>query len=372
MLKTQELTNISKNNPIFGESNLSYKKNPNKRNSYQSPKMGSIKPRVNIINSQYKNKVNDLNNKPPSLLDIKLKTYSRGPVFNKQYGKPGKTISQLFKIKSDANHTNTEGNNHNNNDKDQTLQNFNAQTKRGMLKTAVVKTRSTSLFNQPDFQRELHYNGPTPKSKEFVSIALREQERLLYVQCEQPKLNLKEIALQFRKSDVFCQQPNNPSENSPKRTCSASQNIKTDYSDSDIFCIKNNKTSLAKSSEKLVIDPPKYSTGTLSGSNWYPKTAKSTLLNYESSDLNILNLGVRGFLKSKEQMLAIDPTLSANKKKSVNEYVDLFRHFAPNPNVKYLNAYNKNKEEFKLNSNLCSNLLICISYIKVSPSLLTK
>jgi len=263
----------------------------------------------------------------------------------------------MFKIKRDARITNTEGNTEGNNDKDQTLQTlqeFNAQTKRGMLKTAVVKTRSTSLFNQPDFQRELHDHGPTPKSKEFVSLALREQERLLYVQCDQPKLNIKEVAIQFRKSDVFCQKPHNPSENPPTRTCSATRNIKTDYSDSDIFCIKNNKTSLAKSSEKLVIDPPKYNTGTLSGSNWYPKTAKSTLLNYESSDLNILNSGVRGFSKSKEQILAIDPILSANKKKSVNEYVDLFRAFAPNPNVKYLNAYNQNKEEFKFHSNLCS------------------
>jgi len=53
MLKSQELTNISRNNPIFGESNLSYKKNPHKRTSYQSPKMGSLKARVNFIYSQY-------------------------------------------------------------------------------------------------------------------------------------------------------------------------------------------------------------------------------------------------------------------------------------------------------------------------------
>jgi len=390
MYKTHNSFNISKNNPTMNDSmQQSLAKNLSNRNLNQSPKM--LSPKINNLNQDNKhpnsnpNTITNINNitnnnnnnknnkntkaetfnsqsKQLSLLDVKMKTYKQKTCFNKQFGRPQLTVSQVF-----TNLNKNKNKLQSNSEKEETIESLNkmvqSQNNWRDIKTADPNLNPRmSLFNHPAFQREHHNHGPTPRSNDFINIALAETNRQLYMSCAEPKVNPKEMALKYRESDVFHQKEVRVKQ--PKRIFSAVEptssnklDIKIDYYDSDIFCLKNNKTSLSKSTEKQIalVSPKKYHRTTMSGSEWYPKTAKSTLVNYESSNLNICNMGVKGFSKTREMIETEDPTSCANKKKSLNEYVDLIRPFAPNPNIQYLKALNNNKDEFKVHNDVCAN-----------------
>ena len=405
MFKASDSFNISKKSmcesQYSNQQNILAKNLTNftqKRNGSQSPKIlsGKTTSNTNMLNTKLNvnhneetklkekksNKILPLTvntysiDKPECLLDVKLKSYSRGPTFNKQYGKPNKTISDIFKLISNkkTNIVSKEGcNNEEQEEKElesiSDLLKSQKEIQRG-IKTAHPGKSRISLFNHPTFQRELHNNGPTPKTKDFIALALSEQCRLLYSQVAEPRVHTKDVALQYTKSDVFCEKEKiyNPSEK-PKRVNSA---VQIDYTDSDIFCIKNNKTSLSKAGEKPIASGARYNSATMSGSEWYPKTTKSTLMNHESTNLNILNMGVKGFSRTKTDIFEKEAGFCSNKGKSIAEYVDLFRNFSPNPNKKYLKAFENNKDEFKQTNNVCSqfgNLHQCYKGVSEPPFL---
>ncbi len=349
MFQSPDVLNTSKQ-----KSQLSFNKTGSIRNFNQSPKMVSLKanssqkdlfPRKNSqdgsgnINAG-STKDSIKSSKVPSLLDVKLNSYSKGPKFKHQFGKPAKTVSQVFgaKLKQKT--------------QEEDEKEFNATAPRD-IKTANTSS-NFSLFNRPSFQRELHKTGPTFHSKEFIEKTLNEQHRLLYTSVAEKTPKTKELKLIYNKSDVFNMQASNPSE-LPKTIKRNNSTVEQkDYNDSDIFCTKNNKMSLSKSSEKSSAVVPKYGITTKSESEWYPKTSKASLVNHESSNLNILNLGVKGIGVTKEDIIK-DGEYCANKKKSIAEYTDLFRNFSPNPNHKYLKCLKGNKNEFKQTSNVCAN-----------------
>jgi len=342
-------------------SNLNYYNNNQlnqNRNQNQSPQLQEIRLKKLKLLSNPSNYYNNNNNNKsgeaylPSIIDINPKEYSRGPQFEKMYKKEIKTVSDIFnelKSKQQSEEISPNYFNENNND------NLEAKTN--------TKYSKISLFKQPAFLRQLHQTGPKFLSQEIVSKALSEHRQQLYSSVDNcvdnpeyiQKANSKELALRYNTSDVFNLKSYNPSEK-PKqpKLKRLNSDIKIDFHDSDIFLLKNNKTSLSKSSERLNPIIPKYGMTTKSDSEFATKNYKGSLFNHESTELNILNLAVKGNSQTKQKILE-ENIGSTHKKKSIAEIADITRTFSPNPNIKYLQALNNNSKEFRQTSNVCGN-----------------
>ena len=100
--------------------------------------------------------------------------------------------------------------------------------------------------------------------------------------------------------------------------------------DSDIFCLKNNLTSLNKVDEKYIVKKnlkgKEFSSTSGSQSEWCPKNNKISLINYGSTDYNIINSKIKRTLEWKDCIISLanlDKTNMAHNQKAISETCDL-------------------------------------------------
>ena len=180
-----------------------------------------------------------------------------------------------------------------------------------------------------------------------------------------PYVSVKEIKKKQQESDIFfTRKTRNIMENFDKVRESHNKSKGIDYQDSDIFMMKNNPLALQKNAEKYLDAAKKsqvYSSSSRSNSEWQPKNAYASLLNHSSTNYNLLNPEAKNTSRTKGQIL-IESQAGNNfnpifKQKSLCEFIDLTRVGVPNPNKEFLSAFNKSKNGFGRESNLCSAYL---------------
>lgn len=131
-----------------------------------------------------------------------------------------------------------------------------------------------------------------------------------------------------------------------------------DPRESDIFFLKNNKTTQQKSGEVYLYKPQKlesYTTSKESKSEWAAKTSLPSLLNHTSSNWHPLNASNKNISYTKEQILTENNKEGINpiyRQKSISEFIDLTRVGAPNPNRTYLESFNKTHGCFRKRTDL--------------------
>ena len=164
------------------------------------------------------------------------------------------------------------------------------------------------------------------------------------------------IKKNMSESDIFHQKKN-------KDYDKLINNHKRDFQNSDIFNIKNNIENINKSGEKSFFkkydNNLKYTTSRESKSEWKPKSLKPNLLNYSSINYNILNPNTHNVSKTKEEIKKECEKINnienyTHKQKSLCEFIDLSRVFAPNCNNDFIDILKKNPKACYKKNNICS------------------
>lgn len=171
-----------------------------------------------------------------------------------------------------------------------------------------------------------------------------------------PNISIKEIRDKSRQSDIFFTQPKE--DNFYEKV-----HCYTDFQNSDIFLLKNDKFSQSKSGERnMIVKDTRLETYTVSkksNSEWHAKNSMPTLLNHNSTDWNLTNPDIRNIGKTKTEITKecrerdekFNPIY---RQKSLCEFIDLTRNGAPNPNRSYLNCLNKTMTCFNRRSDVCA------------------
>jgi len=303
-----------------------------------------------------------------SVIDVKNNVMSNGPQLKKQYVNKEKSITERYNIRR------------------QILEHERLDSQeKANAKNENIEKSDKDYLKDPSFLRQIHKVGPNYLSPKFVNMILKDHKVKLFSNLKVP--NRTEMKQKMNMSDIFNikgmksleierknsnENPNNV--NKPDNNFNSSQtgdffkNPELDkrkyVHESDIFFVKNNKVSLAKSydapsnanlNNKTMINFKRtFGANTESESSWYPRDTKATLMNHPSIRFNILNPAIKGIGKTKEEIYAIDKDSCCNKKKSIAEYVDLFRNFCPNKNEKFRSSFDKNNKEFFSRADVCT------------------
>ena len=144
-------------------------------------------------------------------------------------------------------------------------------------------------------------------------------------------------------TDIFFQKTRKKTEDDFSKKVSNYPN----FQNSDIFNIKNDKTSINKSGEKYLFNKNKitFNSNFESKSEWDLKNIKQTLLNHSSKNYNILNPSTKSL--SKEEISEKVNNNDFHKQKVFSEYNDLTRIYAPNINKEYVKTFNESNDIFK-------------------------
>jgi hypothetical protein len=137
--------------------------------------------------------------------------------------------------------------------------------------------------------------------------------------------------------------------------------------ESDIFCVKNDINSLNKIGEKYLFNNNKnnqnsnrrefYST-TTSNSDWYPKNTIISLINYGTTDYDIINSKVKRTFEGNnciKDFAKVNENNLARKQKTISEICDLNKIAMPNFQKNYSEAIKNNTKIFNKTVNLCSS-----------------
>ncbi len=151
--------------------------------------------------------------------------------------------------------------------------------------------------------------------------------------------------------------------------------------ESDIFCLKNDYNSLKKIGEKyLIVDKynnnnqnpsnntysnniylksKEYSSTTNSNSNWSPKNNVLSLINYGSTEYDIISSNKKRVFEGKNYYIKSYENLNENKlaykQKSISEICDLNKIAMPNFQKNYSDALKNNPKIFNKTVNLCNS-----------------
>jgi len=272
----------------------------------------------------------------PSSMDVNFKSYGNGTNFERQYSKKSKSISEVLGIHVVPKSTT----------------NIRQITTEGTDGINSAANKKSNFFSNPEFLRGMHTLGPSFISPEITKMAYDEKNRLLYGKSHLIKIK----PISGNKTDII-NINNTGSENcnAPKHF---KENRKENKMESDIFNLKVNKMTINKDSERKFPLPVKeFNVCSESGSGWYARKTTNTLFNHPSVTFNILSPGKKMNTNSlsKEDVMTLDPERFAHKKKSIAEYVDVFRNFNPNPNHTFRKSYEAKPKGFFQNSNICAN-----------------
>ena len=416
-LKNVNVSNIVANNPNRSNISTAFTKRTNK----QSPKDRSNistaftkrtknqSPKVISSNIKYEHDTStrDEQNKPYlfSLLDIDIKTLSKGTSLPKQYLRPtshalfkstGNPLSshqyyeRINKLNKDAKNdiedfqigevNNIETDKNENVEENENVHESLQENKNKSLEDKkLVISKTAKYINVDNETRDCFYQSPSqqqqfkknssyadirqrptshyvPTVKEFQTIVKNSHnpKNLL-----KQKLHLHEVKLKSNESDIFFIKPVAKPTAAIEllQTDRLSKPTKKDFNDSDIFCIKNNYMSMLKLGEiSLKKQSKKKFCGTTeSDSAWGPNITHKNLFNHQSTPYHLLNPGIKNICPTRQE-IEKETSNATYKAKGLFEYSDLTRVSAPNPNKKFkevLQVWGPNV--FHKNTNLCGN-----------------
>ena len=187
-----------------------------------------------------------------------------------------------------------------------------------------------------------------------------------------PFFSYQQIRKKMYETDIFFSKENKSEKNISRR-------IKSSYifSESDIFCKKNDKVNLSKSGEKYLFKPTilkKYTSSNESNSRWQPGINYPNLINHPSTNFNILSPNVRNNQYNQTKQAIFEECKSINKNKSddayqkkllffnpthkqkgIGEFIDLTKNGSSNPGKEFINRYKENPTCCQRSSEVCAN-----------------
>ena len=231
------------------------------------------------------------------------------------------------------------------------------------LRNLIPATKRNDIWMPKNFQKyDLQVKNP-----QLITKKLMQEEKLRRV----TSFSYNEIRKKMKDSDVFFTKEQNVVKNVNRR-------IKSSYifSESDIFCRKNDKINLSKSGETYLFKTNlgnKYTASNESNSRWKPGSNYPNLNNCPSSDYNILSPGVKNneFNKTKQIILEECKNINRNnndngyqkkllffspvhKQKGMGEFIDITRNGSENPGRDFISKYKENPLCFQRNSEVCA------------------
>jgi len=186
-----------------------------------------------------------------------------------------------------------------------------------------------------------------------------------------PSFSYNEIRKKMNDTDVFFSKEQKITRNVNKR-------VKSSYifSESDIFCRKNDKVNLSKSGEIYLFKTnigKKYTTSNESNSRWQPGSNYPNLINHPSTNFNILSPDVKNCQYNRTKQTIFEECKNFNKikiddgyqkkdlffnpthkQKGIGEFIDITKNGAGNPGRDFINKYNENPLCFQRNSEVCA------------------
>ena len=182
-------------------------------------------------------------------------------------------------------------------------------------------------------------------------------------------LNSKEISKKMNETDIFFVKNQIISKNILNKK-NDSSNL---YTDSDIFCMKNDIVNLSKCGETYLFksnSSRKYTTANESNSKWKPKSNMPNFMNYPSTDFNILCPNKINYIKTKPSIIEEcknkvknndDPAVKKNiyfnpthKQKGLGEFIDITQNGSGNPGREFIKIFKENPFCCQKNSDVCA------------------
>ena len=180
-----------------------------------------------------------------------------------------------------------------------------------------------------------------------------------------------EIKKKMNDTDIFFTKNGN-------KTRSVNRRIKSSYifSESDIFCRKNDRVNLSKSGETYLFKTyygKKYTSSNESNSRWQPGVNYPNFMNYPSTNFNILSPNAKNSQYNKTKQIILEECKNYNKdkkddgfqkklsffnpthkQKGVGEFIDITKNGSGNPSRDFVNKYKENPLCFQRYSEVCA------------------
>ena len=184
-----------------------------------------------------------------------------------------------------------------------------------------------------------------------------------------PSYTHKEICQKMNNTDIFFVKDKKNNNNN---------RIKSSYifSESDVFCKKNDKINLSKSGETYLFKHnslKKYTPLNESNSRWKPGVNYPNLINHPSTDYSILSPNMKNnqYIRTKQTIFEESKNINKNKisdalqkkilffnpthkQKGLAEFIDITKNGSGNPGKDYVNKFKENPLCFQRNSEVCA------------------
>ncbi len=293
-----------------------------------------------------------------------------------------KSISQPKQVSNKDNFLNFEKQNNKNLIKND----INSKTSINILNNSIndenkINNNNLNSIKKTRNENKLQYIYPTnkrndrwmPKNYQNYELLVK-NPNLLYHKLKEdsikrkiPFFNSKEISQKMNDTDVFFVK----NKTIMKNILTQKKYTSSIYTDSDIYCNKNDISNLSKCGETYLFksNPKnKYTTVNESNSKWEPSPNLPNLINYPSIEYNILCPDKKNYNKTKKNIIEECKNKAKNntnnddknnniyfnpthKQKGLGEFIELIRVSAPNINVDYNKAITNDPNIFKKKNN---------------------
>jgi len=277
--------------------------------------------------------------------------------------------------------------------------NFEKQSNKNLIKNDINSKTSINILNnsindenkinnnnlnsikKTKNENKLQYIYPTnkrndrwmPKNYQNYELLVK-NPNLLYHKLKEdsikrkiPFFNSKEISQKMNDTDVFFVKNKIIQNNS---LIGNKKNNSTIYTSSDIFGLKNDKVSLSKCGETYLFKEnlkAKYTSVNESNSKWQANSNLPNLVNYHSTEFNILCPDKKNNYKTKQNIVEECKIINKNnsssiknmffnpthKQKGLAEFIDITQNGSGNPGREFVKSYKNNPLCFQKNSDVC-------------------
>ena len=260
------------------------------------------------------------------------------------------------------NNKNNEISNHNNNENNKKVgfkRPFSQRNKKSQR--FIPATKRNDIWMPKDYKKyDLQVKNPR-----IISTALSFDISLKRI----PSYSYQEIRKKMNNTDIFFTK--DKSNNNNKR-------IKSSYifSESDVFCVKNDKVNLSKCGETYLFKHnslKKYTPINESNSGWKPGVNYPNLINHPSTNYSILSPSMKNdqYIRTKQSIFEESKNINKNKindayqkkisffnpthkQKGLGEFIDITKNGSGNPGKDYVNKIKENPLCFQKNSEVCA------------------
>lgn len=252
--------------------------------------------------------------------------------------------------------------NHNNNENNKKVgfkRPFSQRNKKSQR--FIPATKRNDIWMPKDYKKyDLQVKNPR-----IISTALSFDISLKRI----PSYSYQEIRKKMNNTDIFFTKDKNNNNN---------KRIKSSYifSESDVFCVKNDKVNLSKCGETYLFKHnslKKYTPINESNSRWKPGVNYPNLINHPSTDYSILSPSMKNdqCIRTKQSIFEESKNINKNKindayqkkisffnpthkQKGLGKFIDITKNGSGNPGKDYVNKFKENPLCFQKNSEVCA------------------